>query len=107
MNAANLQPKQSVSNATTDSLSYGQMIEKWEEEQPIPDPDPDFADVNSVGKYIRVWFAGGLSEALGLKNPYSDEYREEIEKYTVKKPEELDNDEASSVYNEIFGSAEG
>lgn len=104
MNAANLQPKQSINNTATDNLTYGQLLEKWEEEQPLPDPDPDFADVNKIGKYIRVWFAGGMASALGLKNAYSDEYEKEVEKYTVHRPEEIDGDETSSVYEDIFGS---
>ena len=103
MNSSNLQPKQNVNNAATDSLTFGQLLEKWEEERPIPDPDPEFADVNNIGKYIRVWFAGHLSKALGLKTAYTQEYEEEIEKYTVKKPDEIEGDETSGIYNELFG----
>lgn len=103
MASANLQPRQNVNNAATDSLTFGQLLEKWEEERPIPDPDPEFADVNNIGKYIRVWFAGHLSKALGLKTAYTQEYDEEIEKYTVKKPDEIEGDETSSIYNELFG----
>lgn len=105
MNAANLQPKQAVGNASTDNLSFGQLLERWEEERPIPDPDPEFEDVNNIGKYIRVWFKGGLAKALGLKNAYTEEYDEEVEKYTVRRPEEVDGDVTSSVYDDIFGSS--
>lgn len=106
MASANLQPRQNVNNAATDSLTFGQLLEKWEEEEPVPDPDPEFADVNSIGHYIRTYFAGHLAKALGLKNAYSQEYEEELEKYTVRKPEEISGDETSSTYNEIFGSVE-
>lgn len=107
MNAGNLQPKQNINNASTDSLSFGQMLERWEEDRPLPDPDPEFADVNNIGRYLRTYFSGHLAHALGLKNAYSKEYEEEMEKYTVHPPDEIDGDETSSVYNEIFGSSEG
>ena len=102
MNAANLQPKQNVSNAATDSLTFGQLIEKWENEKPIPEPDPEFKDVNNIGKLLRVYFAGHLSKALGLKNSYSKEYEEEMNKYTVEPPK-VGEDVTSETYKQIFG----
>lgn len=102
MNAANLQPKQNVSNAATDSLSFGQLIEKFENEKPIPEPDPEFKDVNGIGKLLRVYFAGHLSKALGLKNCYSQEYEEEIAQYTVEPPRARE-DITSDTYQQIFG----
>lgn len=107
MNAANLQPKQNVSNAATDSLTFGQLIEKWENEKPIPEPDDDFKDVNSIGKLLRVYFSGHLAKSLGLKNAYSKEYEEEIEKYTVTKPEFEDEGNSSEIYEHLFGSEGG
>lgn len=107
MNSANLQPKQNVSNAATDSLTFGQLIEKWEQEKPIPDPDPEFADVNSIGKFLRVYFSGHLSRALGLKNAYSQEYEEEIAKYTVTKPEISEEGSSSEIYDYLFGNDNG
>ena len=74
MSAANLQPKQNVGNAATDALSFGQLIEKWEQEEPIPEPDEEFKDVDGIGKYISVYFYGHLCKALGIKNRYSKEY---------------------------------
>lgn len=106
MAAANLQPKQNVGNAATDALSFGQLIEKWEQEEPIPEPDPEFKDVDGIGKYIRVWFYGHLCKALGIKNSYSKEYEEEIGKYTVEKPEDSDNQENIEIYEKLFGKAE-
>lgn len=105
MNSANLQPKQNVNNAATDSLSFGQLIEKFENERPIPEPDPEFKDVNGIGKLIRVYFAGHLSKALGLKNSYSEEYEEEMKKYTVEPPQAKEGD-SSDTYQQIFGSSE-
>lgn len=107
MNSANLQPKQNVSNAATDSLTFSQLIAKWELEEPIPEPDPELCDVSGIGKKIRVWFGGWLAHALGLNVPLTQEFNEEVEKYTVHKPEQESSDNnSSSVYNDIFGTNE-
>lgn len=103
MNGANLQPKQNVSNAATDSLTFGQLIEKWEMEEPIPEPDPEFKDVDGIGHYLRVWFSGHLSKALGLKTVYSQEYEDEIAKYTVTKPEIQEEGSSDEIYDTLFG----
>ena len=103
MASAKLQPKQNANNAATDSLSFGELIEKWENEKPIPEPDPEFKDVNGIGKLIRVYFAGHLSKALGLKNSYSQEYEEELKKYTVTPPQVGENG-SSDTYQQLFGN---
>lgn len=103
MNSANLQPRQNVSNAATDSLTFGQLIERWENEKPIPEPAEEFKDVDGIGKYIRIWFAGHLSKALGLKNAYSAEYDEYIKQYTVSKPELTEEGNSEEIYNYLFG----
>ena len=103
MAAANLQPKQNVSNAATDALTFGQLIEKWENEKPIPEPSEEFKDVDHIGKYLRVWFAGHLSHALGLDNGYSKEYEEYVSKYKVSKPEAQEEGHSNDIYNKLFG----
>lgn len=108
MNSANLQPKQNVSNAATDSLTFGQLIEKWENEDPIPEPSEEFKDVDGIGKYIRVWFTGWLSKALGLKaNVFTKEYDEEIAKYIVEKPDEYEEGNSNDIYDRLFGTEGG
>lgn len=104
MNSANLQPKQNVSNAATDSLTFGQLIEKWEQEDPIPAPDPEFADVNNISKLIRVFFSGWLCKALGIKNAYSQECEDYISQYEVIKPEIQEEGTSSDIYDKLFGS---
>lgn len=108
MEAAHLQPKQNVDNAATDSLTFGQLIEKWENEKPIPEPSDEFKDVDGIGKYIRVWFTGWLSKALGLKaNVFTKEYDDEIAKYTVNKPSEIEEDITNDIYDQLFTSEGG
>lgn len=104
MASANLQPRQNVDNAATDSLTFGELIKKWEDEKPISTPAPEFQDVDNIGKYIRVWFAGHLAKALGLKNAYSQEYEEEMAKYTVEKPDMNEEGGSSQIYDQLFGS---
>lgn len=103
MNSAKLQPKQNVSNSINDSLTFGQLVEKIENEKPIPEPDPEFRDVNNIGKLLRVYFSGHLSKALGLKNSFSEEYEKEIDKYTVESPKQRE-EISSDTYQQIFGS---
>lgn len=43
-----------------------------------------------------------------LKNPYQEEYDEEMEKYTAHKPEAAEDDSADNSLREaIFGVGEG
>lgn len=102
--AANLQPRQNVGNASTDALTFGQLIEKWELEKPIPEPEPLFKDIDKIGKYIRVWFKGNLARVLNLDNGYSKEYDDFIKDYSVKKLEDVEEDgKSENIYNAIFG----
>ena len=105
MAGANLQPKQNVNNAATDSLSFGQMIQRWEETDIIPEVDPELADVDNIGRNIRVFFTEWLAHALGLNIPHSKEFNDEISKYTVTKPDESEGT-SSQVYNDLFGKDE-
>lgn len=104
--AANLQPRQNVGNASTDTLTFSQLIQKWELDAPVPTPDPELCDVSGIGKKIRVWFGGWLANALGMDIPQSQEYLEEVEKYTVRKPELEEKGNNSEIYNKMFGSEE-
>lgn len=104
--AANLQPRQNVGNASTDTLTFSQLISKWELEKPVPTPDPELCDVSGIGKKIRVWFGGWLANALGLDVPQSQEYIEEVEKYTVTKPSVEEKEGSSAIYQKMYGSEE-
>ena len=104
MNGANLQPRQNVGNAATDSLTFGQLIERWELEKPIPTPSPEFQDCDNIGKYLRVFFTGWLAKAVGLKNSLSQECEEYIEEYTVTKPNYQENGDSNDIYGVLFGN---
>ena len=104
MNGANLQPRQNVGNAATDSLTFGQLIERWEMERPISTPAPEFQDCDNIGKYLRVFFSGWLAKAIGLKNAYSEECEEYIKQYAVTKPEYQEEGSSNDIYSVLFGS---
>ncbi len=104
MAAANLQPKQNVSNASTDTLTFGQLIDVWEEHDPISEPDERYKDVDNLGKYIRIWLMGCLCKVFGFKNKYVDEFEEEMAKYTVT-PQEAQEDD-NNIREVLFGKSE-
>lgn len=104
LSSVNILPRQNSANGLMDSLSFGQMIEQWEEHDPVFEPEPEFADCDGIGKYIRVWFKGHLARALGLDNGYSKEYDEYIKQYTVTKPEYNEDGTAEDIYQTIFGN---
>lgn len=104
LSSINILPRQNSGNGLMDSLSFGQMIEQWEEHDPVFEPEPEFADCDGIGKYLRVWFKGHLARALGLDNGYSREYDEYIKQYTVTKPEYNEDGTSEDIYQSIFGS---
>ena len=104
LSSINILPRQNSGNGLMDSLSFGQMIEQWEEHDPVFEPDPEFADCDGIGKYIRVWFKGHLARALGLDNGYSKEYDEYIKEHTVTKPEYDEDGKSEDIYQTLFGS---
>jgi len=71
-----------------DVNTLGTWIKKFENEKPIPEPDPEFQDVDGIKKYIRVWFLGHFCKMLGINNVYAKEYEEELRKYSVEITEE-------------------
>lgn len=98
ISAANLQPITDTEDK--DTYSYGELIEKFEEDRPIP-KDPQFEDVDGIAKYIGTWFFGGLTRVFGKRNEFSDMYDEEIAKYTVTKPHYEEDEDLST--DDIFG----
>ena len=86
LGSSNLKPVQETGANAIDQESFGTLIKKYENDRPVPDADPKWQDVDSIGKYIRVFFLGHFSRMLGIKNDYENEYWEEINKFTVEEP---------------------
>lgn len=103
LSSINILPRQNANNAITDSLTFGELIKKWEDNAPIPEPDPEFKDVNKIGQYIKIWFKGALARSLGIDNGYSKEYDDYIKTYSVTKLENQEDEQSDDIYNKIFG----
>ena len=103
MTSLNIKPSQKTSNTLTDNLTFGQLIDKWENEKPIPEPDEDFKDVDKIGLYIDVFFKGHLSKMMGLKNAFSNLYERYMAKYTVTKPQYDEDSDSEALFDQIFG----
>ena len=58
MNSAALKPIQESAAMAADVNTLGTWIKKFENEKPIPEPVPEFKDVEGIKKYIRVWLLG-------------------------------------------------
>ena len=105
LDAGKLQPKQNAGDATADNQTFGTLIDKWENERPLPEIDEELKDVDKIGWYIDVFFKGHLSKMMGLKNGLSNLYDKFIKKYTVKKPEYSDEENSEVLFDAIFGNS--
>ena len=44
----------------------------FENEDPIPEVNPEWKDVDGIVKLFNIYFLGHLSKMLGIKNRYSN-----------------------------------
>lgn len=86
MGAGNLKPSQNPDSSVEEQNTFGTLIKKWENEEPISTPDNEWKDVDGIKKYIDTFFLGHLCNLVHIKNDYEESYRAEMEKYTVKPP---------------------
>lgn len=105
MASLNVRPDKKDAKSLTESKSFGQLIEMWEEEQPIPEPSEEFKDVDGIMNYLKVWF-GWIAKAVGLRNVYTDEYEKIVAQYGVNKNKETEDVASEEIYNSIFGKSE-
>lgn len=106
LDTAKLQPKQNSGDTTADNQTFGTLIDKWENERPLPDIDEELKDVDKIGYYVDTFFKGHTCRMLNVKNAFSNLYSSMMKKFTVNKPEyNLDEDDYDSELNfdTIFG----
>ena len=72
----------------SEQVTFGTLIKKYENEEPIPEPLESWTNADWIRKYVVVWFLGHMCKMMGINNPYADEYEEEIKKYTVSQMED-------------------
>lgn len=106
LDTANLKPKQNALDTLSDAQTLGTLIDKWENERPIPEVDDDLKDVDKIGLYLDVFFKGHLAKMLKLKNPLSRLYDSFIYKYTVTKPEYSEEEDTEGLFEQIFGMSD-
>lgn len=92
LGSSGIKPIQENASMAADQVTFGTLIKKYENERPIPEPDPEWADVDNIKHYISVWFFGHLCAMMGIKNDYAKMYLDEINKNTVEQPEYNEED---------------
>ena len=104
LESAKLQPKQNSSETISDAQTFGTLIDKWENEKPIPEVDPELKDVDKIAVYIDTFFKGHLAKMMGLKNGLSNLYTKYMKRYTVEKPEYNSDEDNDALFDAIFGN---
>ena len=110
LDTGKLQPKQNKKDNDLESLSFGTLIEKWENTSPVPKPDPELQDVDKIGLFLDVFFRGHLAKFMGLKNGVSKFYDEYMKKYVVNKPKKQSNveqpheNDTEAIFDALFGN---
>ncbi|MBD5589179.1 hypothetical protein [Clostridium botulinum] len=87
LGSANIKPNQETSAENIEKGSFGVFIKKIEDEEPIPDWEKDLGKEDKIKKYIRIFYFGNLAKALGIPNPWIDEFEKEMKEFTVDKSE--------------------
>ena len=86
LNLKPAQKKDDSSSGAIDNAPMGVWIRRFENERPIPEPDPELKDVDKIVHYIQVFFLGHLAKMLGKTTVYSKMYEEEIARLRVEDP---------------------
>ena len=108
LGSANIKPVQETGANTSEQVTFGTLIKKFENNKPIPEPDEEFKDVDGIMKYISIWFFGHLCKMLGIKNEFSKMYEEEMAKYRVElDEEEIQDDSFEELASMIDNANEG
>ena len=106
LDTGNLKPKQNSLDTFSDAQTMGTLIQKYEETRPLPEIDPELADVDKIGLYIDAFYRGHASKMLGLKNRFSNIYEKVMSKYTVKPPSYDEESDSEILFDKIFGAKE-
>lgn len=86
LNMKPVQKKDDAVGGNVDNSPMGVWIRRFENERPIPEPDPELRDVDKIVRYIQIFFLGHLAKMLGKTTVYSRMYDEEIARLRVENP---------------------
>lgn len=78
MNDAKMKPIQATGADENDQITFGTLIKKWENEEPIP-PHMD----DEMKWYIDTAMVGHLAKMEGLNNSFVQKYEEALKEYTI------------------------
>lgn len=95
--SANIKPSQNKLDSELEEETFGTLIKKVEDFKPIEHSDED---VDELKKLVDVFFVGHLCEALHVDNDNSEQYREEMAKYTVTPP--VDDGKGDDITTDIL-----
>ena len=104
LNMKPVQKKDDSNGGNVDNAPMGVWIRRFENERPIPEPDPELQDVDKIVRYIQI---GHLAKMLGKTTVYSKMYDEEIARLRVESPDlsdEYSDDE--EFFEERFSDSE-
>lgn len=105
LNLKPIQKKYGADNSALTEKPLGVVWQMIEEEEPIPEPDEEFKDVDGIRRYIMIWFFGCLCNMLGIDNKYSRLYDDELKRLKVERPE-YEGEEDDAIIEDIFERAE-
>lgn len=105
LNLKPVQKKADDNDAEYESTPLGVWIRRWENNRPIPEPDPELKDVDGLIRYIDIWFRGHLAKMVGYDNAYSKAYEDEMARIKVERPEFEDEDD-EITFNNVFASSD-
>lgn len=107
LDTGNLKPKQNNMDAFSEAQTLGTLLQKYEEERPLPKLDPSHEDIEHWGMYIDAFYRGHACKMFGIKNRFSNLYEKVMSKFTVSLPDYTDEEEDSeTVFDKIFGGNE-
>lgn len=88
LGSGNFKPAQKKKDLDSDIYlsPMGVWAERFENQEPIPEPDEEFKDTNRILKYIFTWM-GHLPKMLGKKYGYTKMYEEAIQRLSVERPD--------------------
>lgn len=110
LDTGKLQPKQNKNSVSTETLSFGTLINQWENTRPIPKVDEELQDVDKIGLFIDVFFKGHLAKMMGLKNGLSKYYDEYMQQFAITRPTKSQKDnnpdeqeDSEAIFDALFG----
>jgi len=109
LGSAMLKPAQGgdTNDAALEKTPFGVWIKRWENQRPVPEPDPALKDVDGLVKYILTWFYGHAMKMLGQKTPESKLYDEAMDRMRVENPAFEDDDDDDFLYDVLSGEESG